>query len=67
MRNDEDLISRKNDQGSSRIGRLATWLCSIGITSQLQADKFEDLIPVMTVVGGRVVFDAATEQSADGQ
>ena len=60
-------FSRENDLGSSQVGPLADLLVLDRDYFTVQADEVEGINPVMTVVGGRAVFDAATEQSAAGQ
>ena len=52
---------RENDLGSIQMGRLADMVVLDRDYLTVQADDIKNIKPVMTIVGGRVVFDAAAE------
>jgi predicted amidohydrolase YtcJ len=58
------LFFRENDLGSIQPGRLADLVVLDRDYLTVPADQIKDIKPVMTIVGGRVVFDAATEAAA---
>jgi predicted amidohydrolase YtcJ len=55
------LFFRENDLGSIRTGRLADLVVIDRDYLTVPADQIKDIKPVMTIVGGRIVFDAATD------
>jgi predicted amidohydrolase YtcJ len=57
------LFFRENDLGSIQSGRLADLVVIDRDYLSVPPDQIKDIKPVMTIVGGRVVFDAATEPS----
>ena len=56
------LFFRENDLGSIQNGRLADLVVIDRDYLTIPADQIEQIKPVMTMVGGRVVFDAAAQQ-----
>ncbi|HVH28849.1 MAG TPA: amidohydrolase family protein, partial [Vicinamibacterales bacterium] len=60
-RNNAYLFFRENDLGSIQTGRLADLVVIDRDYLTVPADQIKDIRPVTTIVGGRVVFDAATE------
>ncbi len=52
---------RENDLGSIQNGKLADLVVIDRDYLTVPADQIKDITPVMTMVGGRIVFDAATE------
>jgi predicted amidohydrolase YtcJ len=60
-RNNAYLFFRENDLGSIQAGRLADLVVIDRDYLTVPADQIKDIRPVTTIVGGRVVFDAATE------
>lgn len=52
---------RENDLGSIQAGHLADLVVLDRDYLTVPADEIKDIQPVMTMVGGRVVFDAANE------
>ena len=58
------LFFRENDLGSVQAGRLADLVVLDRDYLTVPADQIKDIAPVMTIVGGRVVFDAATEPAS---
>jgi predicted amidohydrolase YtcJ len=55
------LFFRENDLGSIQTGRLADMVVSDKDYLTVPADQIKDIKPVMTILGGKVVFDASTE------
>jgi predicted amidohydrolase YtcJ len=55
------LFFRENDLGSIQSGRLADLVVTDRDYLTVPADQIKDIKPVLTMVGGRVVFDAAAE------
>ena len=62
-RNNAYLFFRENDLGSIQPGRYADIVVIDRDYLTVPADQIKDIKPVMTIVGGRVVFDAAKESS----
>ena len=54
-------IFRENDLGSIQNGRLADLVVTDRDYLTVPADQIKDIKPVMTMVGGRVVWDAAID------
>lgn len=52
---------RENDLGSIQMGRLADLVVLDRDYLTIPADDIKNIKPVMTIVGGRVVYDAAAE------
>ena len=52
---------RENDLGSIQTGRLADMVVLDRDYLTIPADQIKDISPVMTIVGGRVVYDAAAK------
>jgi predicted amidohydrolase YtcJ len=57
------LFFRENDLGSIQSGRFADLVVIDRDYLTIPADQIKDIRVAMTLVGGRVVFDAATEPS----
>ena len=57
------LFFRENDIGSIQAGRFADLVVTDRDYLTVPADQIKDIRPVMTMVGGKVVFDAAAETS----
>jgi len=57
------LFFRENDLGSIQAGRFADLVVTDRDYMTVPADQIKDIRPVMTMVGGRVVFDAAAESA----
>jgi predicted amidohydrolase YtcJ len=57
------LFFRENDLGSIQAGRFADIVVIDRDYLTIPADQIKDIKSVMTIVGGRVVYDAATEPS----
>ena len=57
------LFFRENDLGSIQSGRFADLVVTDKDYLTVPADQIKDIKSVLTMVGGRVVYDAATEQS----
>lgn len=55
------MLFRENDLGSIQSGRFADIVVIDRDYLTIPADQIKDIKPVMTIVGGRVVFDAAAE------
>ena len=55
------LFFRENDLGSIQPGRFADLVVTDRDYLTVPADQIKDIRPVLTMVGGRVVYDAATE------
>jgi predicted amidohydrolase YtcJ len=60
-RNNAYLFFRENDIGSIQAGRFADLVVTDRDYLTVPADQIKDIKPVMTMVGGKVVFDAAAE------
>ena len=58
---------RENDLGSIQNGKLADLVVIDRDYLTVPADQIKDITPVMTMVGGRIVFDAATEPAASAR
>ena len=56
------LFFREHDLGSIQSGRLADLVVTDRDYLTVPADQIKDIKPVLTMIGGRVVFDAAAEQ-----
>jgi predicted amidohydrolase YtcJ len=61
-RNNAYLFFREHDLGSIQNGRLADLVVTDRDYLTVPADQIKDIKPVLTMIGGRVVFDAAAEQ-----
>jgi predicted amidohydrolase YtcJ len=61
-RNNAYLFFRENDLGSIQPGRFADLAVIDKDYLTVPADQIKDITSVMTIVGGRVVYDAATER-----
>jgi predicted amidohydrolase YtcJ len=61
------LFFRENDLGSIQPGRFADIVVIDKDYLTIPADQIKDIKPVMTIVGGRIVYDASTESAASGQ
>jgi predicted amidohydrolase YtcJ len=57
------LFFRENDLGSIQAGRLADLVVIDRDYLTVPADEIKEIRPVLTIVGGRVVFDAANEST----
>jgi predicted amidohydrolase YtcJ len=62
-RNNAYLFFRENDLGSIQSGRFADLVVTDKDYLTVPADQIKDIKSVLTMVGGRVVYDAAAEQS----
>jgi predicted amidohydrolase YtcJ len=62
-RNNAYLFFRENDLGSIQPGRLADLAVIDKDYLTVPADQIKDITSVLTIVGGRVVYDAAAGQS----
>ena len=62
-KNNAYLFFRENDLGSIQPGRFADIVVIDKDYLTVPADQIKDIKSVMTIVGGRVVYDAATEPS----
>jgi hypothetical protein len=54
------LVWRESDLGSIQPGKLADLVVIDRDYLTVPADQIKDIKPVMTMVGGKIVFDAAT-------
>ncbi len=61
------LFFRENDLGSIQSGRFADLVVTDKDYLTVPADQIKDIKSVLTMVGGRVVYDAAKEQSTGTQ
>jgi predicted amidohydrolase YtcJ len=57
------LVFQENNLGSIQAGKLADVLVLDRDYLTIPADQIKDIKPVMTIVGGRIVYDAAAETS----
>ena len=57
------FIFQENNLGSIQPGKLADLLVLDRDYLTIPADQIKDIKPVLTMVGGRIVYDAATETS----
>jgi predicted amidohydrolase YtcJ len=62
-RNNAYLFFRENDLGSIQAGRFADLVVTDRDYLTVPADQIKDLKSVLTMVGGRVVYDAANDTS----
>jgi len=62
-RNNAYIFSRENDLGSIQSGHFADLVVIDRDYLTVPPDQIKDIKPVLTMVGGRVVFDAANESS----
>ena len=58
------LFFRENDLGSIQAGRFADLVVIDRDYLTVPADQIKDIHSVMTMVGGRIVYDAASETAA---
>ncbi len=58
------LFFRENDLGSIQPGRFADLVVLDRDYLTVPAEEIKDITSVMTMVGGRVVYDAATEPAS---
>jgi predicted amidohydrolase YtcJ len=56
------FVFRENDLGSLQVGKLADLVVLDRDYLTVPADQIKDIKPVMTVVGGKVVFEAGSKQ-----
>jgi hypothetical protein len=63
-RNNAYLFFRENELGSIRSGHLADLVVTDRDYLSVPADQIKDIKPVMTMVGGRIVFDVAETPTA---
>jgi predicted amidohydrolase YtcJ len=56
---------RENDLGSIQTGKLADLAVIDRDYLTVPADQIKDIKPVMTMVGGRIVYEAATTSSTN--
>jgi hypothetical protein len=63
-RNNAYLFFRENDLGSIQAGRFADLVVLDRDYLTIPADQIKDIKPQITMVGGRVVYDAAVEAAA---
>ncbi len=61
------LFFRENDLGSIQNGRFADLVVLDRDYLTVPADEIKDINPVMTMVGGRVVYDAETDPATAAQ
>jgi predicted amidohydrolase YtcJ len=60
-RNNAYLFFRENDLGSIQAGRFADLVVTDRDYLTIPAEQIKDIRPVMTMVGGRIVYDAAAD------
>jgi predicted amidohydrolase YtcJ len=60
-RNNAYLFFRENDLGSIQNGRFADLVVLDRDYLTVPADQIKDIKPVLTIIGGRAVYDAATK------
>ena len=58
------LVHRENDLGSIQKGRFADLVVIDRDYLTIPADQIEQITPVLTMVGGKVVYDAADTAAA---
>jgi hypothetical protein len=58
------LVFQENNLGSIQSGKLADLLVLDRDYLTIPADQIKDIKPMMTIVGGRVVYDAAATGAA---
>ena len=63
-RNNAYLFFRENDLGSIQAGRFADLVVIDRDYLTIPADQIKDIKPVMTMVGGKITYDAANETPA---
>jgi predicted amidohydrolase YtcJ len=63
-RNNAFLVFQEDNLGSIQPGKLADMLVLDRDYLTVPADQIKDLKPVITMVGGRIVYDAGTQTSA---
>jgi predicted amidohydrolase YtcJ len=56
--------SRRHNLGSIQPGKLADLAVLDRVYPTIPAEQIKDIKPTMTIVGGRIVFDAAPKSSA---
>ena len=61
-KNNAYLLFRENDLGSIQAGRFADMVVTDKDYLTVPADQIKDITSVMTIVGGRVVYDAANDR-----
>jgi predicted amidohydrolase YtcJ len=61
-KNNAYLLFRENDLGSIQAGRFADLVVTDKDYLTVPADQIKDITSVMTIVGGRVVYDAANDR-----
>jgi predicted amidohydrolase YtcJ len=59
-RNNAYLFFRENDLGSIQNGRIADLVVLDRDYLTVPADQIKDIKPILTMIGGRIVYDAAT-------
>jgi len=59
-RNNAYLFFRENDLGSIQNGRFADLVVLDRDYMTVPADQIKDIKPILTMIGGRIVYDAAT-------
>ena len=58
------LVFQENNLGSIQPGKLADLVVLDRDYLTIPADQIKDIKPVMTMVGGRIVYDGGTSSSA---